>query len=104
MLSRMVSGRVSTEGPSLADRVKVLEEHVRVTEEARKRTEDRARKLQEDHDTLAAWKVDAETALARKDQLLSYVATNNERLSEAFAKGPGRAGSGPGVGGDYPRE
>ena len=67
MLSRLVSGRVLTESTSLAERVKVLEEQVRVAEEARKRSEDCARKLQADHDTLAAWKVDAETMLARKD-------------------------------------
>ena len=67
MLSRVVSGGVRAEDASLSERVKALEEQVRVAEEARKRTEHHARNLQEEHDTLAAWKVDVETAIAEKD-------------------------------------
>ena len=45
MLSRVMSGWVRTEDATVSERVKVLEEQVRVAEEARKRAENQARKL-----------------------------------------------------------
>ena len=69
MLSRVVSGHATTAETSASERIRALEDQVRVVEEARKRAENQARRLTEERDSLAAWKVDAEKRLADSRKL-----------------------------------
>ena len=62
----------------------MLEEQVRVSEDARRRAEDQVRHLMEEREQLAQWKVATEDKIRELGQKVEDTALSNHQLTEAL--------------------
>ena len=86
MLSRVVEQRGTATDCAALERIRMLEEQVRVSEDARKRAENEARRLLEEREQLAEWKVNAEGKLRELGKQVEDTALSNHQLREALKK------------------